>query len=149
MSHMNESCLIWTSHVSYDESCLIWMSHVIYKWVTLNMCDMTHSQVTRHVYDEWVMYHASYLNESCHAYEWVMSHMNESCLIWMSHVTYEWICVTWLIHKWHVIYMTNESCITHRIWMSHVTHMNESCLIWMSHVSYEWVMSHMNKPCHV
>jgi len=42
-------------------------------------------------------------------YEWVMSHMNESCHIWMSHVTYEWvmshmyescpirdICVAWL-----------------------------------------------------
>jgi len=25
------------------------------------------------------------------SYEWVMSHMNESCLIWMSHVSYEWV----------------------------------------------------------
>jgi len=65
------------------------------------------------------------MNESCHiwmshvTYEWVMSHMNESCLIWVSHVTYEWV----------------------------MSHMNESCLIWMSHVSYEWVMSHMNESC--
>jgi len=35
------------------------------------------------------------MNESCHmwmrhvTYEWVMSHMNELCHIWMSHVTYE------------------------------------------------------------
>ena len=37
---------------------------------------------------------------------WVMSHMNESCLIWMSHVSYEWV----------------------------MSHMNESCLIWINHV---------------
>jgi len=53
-------------------------------------------------------------------HEGVMSHMNESCHIWMSHVTYEWV-------------------------MSRV---NESCHIWMSHVTYEWVMSHMNESCH-
>ena len=68
-------------------------------------------------------------------YEWVMSHMNESCLIWMDHVTYEWV----MSHM-------NES---RHIWMSHVTyewimsHMKDSCHIWMSHVSYEWVISHM------
>jgi len=41
----------------------------------------------------------------------VMSHMNESCPIWMSHVTYKWF----------------------------MSHMNESCHIWMSHVTCEWV----------
>ena len=56
--------------------------------------------------------------------------MNESCHIWMSHVTYE-----------RVMSHMNESC---HIWMSHVkyesvmSHMNESCL------TYKWVMSHMN-----
>ena len=69
-----------------------------------------------------------------------MSHMNESCLIWMRHVTYEGV----LSHM-------NESC---HIWMRHVTyegvlsHMNESCHIWMRHVTYECVMSHMNAACH-
>jgi len=43
--------------------------------------------------------------------------MNESCLIWLSHVSYEWV----------------------------MFHMNESCPICMSHVSYAWVMSHMNE----
>ena len=47
--------------------------------------------------------------------------MNESCHIWMSHVTYEWV----------------------------MSHMNESCHIWMSHVTYEWVMSHMNESLHM
>jgi len=75
------------------------------------------------------------------AYECVMSHMNESCHIWMSHVTYEWV----MSHM-------NESC---HIWMIHVTyewvmsHMTEWCHIWMSHVTYAWVMSRMNEWCHV
>ena len=50
--------------------------------------------------------------------EWVMSHMNASWHIWMSHVTYEWD-------------------------MSRMNEMNESWHIWMSHVTYEWVISHM------
>jgi len=74
-------------------------------------------------------------NESCHTYEWVMSH------IWMSHVT-----------------QVNESCHTcewvmSHIWMSHVTHMNESCHIWKEGTSplnvREWGMSHMHESCYV
>ena len=42
--------------------------------------------------------------------------MNESCLTWMSHVSYEWV----------------------------MSHMNEPCLIWMSHVAHERV-THMNE----
>jgi len=57
-------------------------------------------------------------NESFYVHETVcweigirhVTHMNESCHIWMSHVTYEWV----------------------------MSHMNESCHIWMSHVTYEW-----------
>jgi len=90
--------------------------------------------------------------ESCrvwmsHAtYEWVMSHMNELCHTWMSHVAYEW-----------VMPRTKESC---HIWISHVTYarvvshinksyINKSCHVWMSHVAYEWVISHMNEPCRI
>jgi len=76
------------------------------------------------------------MNESCHTYEWVMSH------IWMSHVTH-----------------MNESCHTceyvmAHVWMSHVTRM--TCL-WLQcvavndtpgccrqrHNTYQWVMSYM------
>jgi len=73
-------------------------------------------------------------------YEWVMSHMNESCHIWMSHITYEWV----MSHM-------NKSC---HIWIRHDTyewvmsHTNESCHIWMSHVTYEWVLWHMNESFH-
>jgi len=72
------------------------------------------------------------MDESCHTYQWVMSHIS------MSHVT-----------------RMNESCHTYEwvmshIRMSHVTHTNESCH------TYEWGMSHIcKKPvihiwkCHV
>jgi len=94
-------------------------------------------------------------------YEWVMSHMNESCHVWMSHVTYAWVmshmnesCHVWMsnaIYEWGMSHM-NESC---HICMSHVTygwvmtHMYESWHIWMSHITYEWVTSHMDESCHI
>ena len=98
---------------------------------------MSHSRIQ--------MNHVTYMNESCHIYEWDMSHrwmshfahMNESFLIpshrWMSHVTDETHHVTQIV----------EPCHTHgyrrvmsRIWMSHVTHMKESCH------RHEWDISH-------
>ena len=74
----------------------------------------------------WRMGHATRMNETRHAYEWVTSR------IWMSHVThrnesrhtYEWV--------------------TSRIWMSHVTHMNESRhTMNESRHTYEWALSHI------
>jgi len=102
----------------------------------------------------WFMSHMNeskkHMNESCHTYERVMSH------IWMSHVT-----------------LMNESShtykrVTSHIRMSHITHMNESCHTcqWSFHTehlladkagerlklirveTYEWVMSHI-WPSHV
>jgi len=64
-------------------------------------------------------------------YEWVMSHTNELCQLWMSHVTYEWV----MSHVWHT-----PVCHTY-VWMCHITYMNES-----RHVS-KWVMSHLYKSC--
>jgi len=81
--------------------------------------------------------------------------MNESCHIWMSHVTYE-----------QVMSQTNESCHS---WMSHLVTKKSFCysniviilnlieqvrclacalVTSMSHVKYEWEISHLNKSCH-
>ena len=56
-----------------------------------SICDMTHHYVTCLIDLSQV---------SCHTYESVMSHIDESCHVWIRHVTH------------------NESC---RIWMRHVT----------------------------
>jgi len=86
-------------------------------------------------------------NETCHiwmspvTYEWVPSHTNESRHIRMSPVTYEWV--------------TSHMNESRHIWMSPVTyewvtsHMNESRHVRMSHVTYEWVTSHMNESRHI
>ena len=103
--------------------------------VCIEMRYVTHMDESCHTYG-WVishiwMSHFTHMNESCHTYGWVMSH------IWMSHVTHmdeschtcEWV----MSHIWmsHVTHM-DESYHTYRwvmshIWMSHVTHVNESC----------------------
>jgi len=63
-----------------------------------------------------------------------MSHLNESCHIWASHITCE-----------RVMSHPNKSC---HIRISHVTseqvmsHLNETCHIWMSHVTYQGVIWH-------
>ena len=67
-------------------------------------------------------------------YEWVMSHMNESCHIWMhrrkamSHDSYQNV-----ISKCHISFELVTS------------HIKESCHICMSHVTYRRPMSHMNE----
>ena len=76
------------------------------------------------------MSHVTHMNESCHTYEWVMSHT------WMSHVTHmnetqhtsEWV----MLHIWmRLSTLPNESCYTYE-WdsahfrMSHVSHMNKA-----------------------
>ena len=96
------------------------MSHIRMSHVTFRTSDSSGNERHRLMW----MSHVTLMDESCHTYEWVMSHS------WMSHVT-----------------LMNESCQTHEwvmshIWMSHATHMNVSCNTWMSHVT------HMNESCH-
>ena len=114
--------------------CQVWMSHVTYMKATRETYESTMSKFERdisHVFDVtsecralvyqshvW-MSHVTRMQESCHAYKWILSH------IWISQVTH-----------------MNKSCHTYEwvmshVWMSHGTHMNESCQ------THEWVMSHV------
>jgi len=83
----------------------------------------------------------------------VMSRIYESCHVWMSHVTYEWVMsrmnesyhtYEWVISTWQLAsdgsFLASpafSSCVweSSHVNTSHVTHMNESC-----HV-YKWVIS--------
>jgi len=128
---------ISTSHITYlvascpwmDESCRTYMSlcvSVYLRWCVC-VCDKKTGKRVRKT--DWRMStnHVTYMDESCHIcervvsiYEWVMSHIHQ----WvMSHV-----------HK----------CVMSHVQMSHVTHMNESCRTyeWVIH-TYERVMSHI------
>jgi len=85
MSHVNESCHICLSHVTYEYT---HMWHDSFTWVTSRT---------------WVT-HVTYVS---HVTTWVSSRLNESRHIWMRwrlHVTYEWVTMwytEWVIHMWH------------------------------------------------
>ena len=83
-----------------------------------------------------------------------MSHMNKSYPIWMSHVPYEWVmshinasCHIWIWLKTLLLLVhdVHHQRVVSMSWV--MSHVNESCPIWTSHVPYECVMSHMNDPC--
>jgi len=71
------------------------------------------------------------INESCHTYEWVMSHKRMSHVPRIRH-SYVW-------HEWVMSY----------IWMSHVPQKNESCPTYSSFICMTWMshVIHMNEPC--
>ena len=101
--------------------------------------------------------------------------MDELCLVWMRHVSYEWVMSTsqtrgdpqrtkdtyqtvnvlrlvWIRHvsyEWvmSMSQIREEPQRTNATHESVMSHMNESCLIWISHDSYEWLMSPMNASC--
>jgi len=92
-------------------------------------------------------------------YEWVTSHMNESCPIWMSHVPYEWDMSHFEEYRLNETGKLDENPHTLGLWVKVggsescprytwvMSYILESCPIWMSHVPYEWVMSHIYEAC--
>ena len=155
------SLYIYEVYVHIWKYIYVWLLH-IYEYICV-----THIILTRHATHVWIGHvtrmNESCMNESCHTYEWVVSHK------WMSHVTHMnelcYTCERVMSHIWigHVTH-AHESChtyvwVTSRICMSHVTHMNGSrytCVWVMSHIwmgpcthmyesrhTYESFMSHM------
>jgi len=111
-------------------------SNTLLKWVHMShtrMSHITHVNESCHTYESVVSHvwmsdvnesFGTHVNQSCHTYEWVTSH------IWMRHMSHVWMS--------HVTHM-NEAGHTYgwimsHIWMNHVSHMNESCH------TFEWVM---------
>jgi len=78
ITYLHESCLIWMSRLHMNASCHTWMRHVTHE------CVMSHA-MTWYVFGQIDP-------------EFVTSHMNKSCLIWRSPVSFKWV-------MWH----TNES----------------------------------------
>jgi len=78
------------------------------------------------------------MNESCHTYEWVMSHTYERVTVTHHQQTRETAQVPMQVRRW----------VMSHIWMNHFTHTNEVCQsyiygwvmshIWMSHVTHIW-----------
>jgi len=89
-----------------------------------------------YIYVHIYMYIYIYIHTHTHIYMmffiqgWVMSHLSESCHVWMSHKPLKTIYIQ--THIYDVLHT----------WMSHVT-------LWLSHVTFEWVMPHINESCHV
>ena len=142
------SCHVWMSHGAHmNESCLTLICHVTYKWLMLYVHKswvIRKKTVISLRNRYWVM---SRMNESWQVwmshvtYEWVMSCMNESCHVRMGHVTYEWV-MSRIYESWHV-------CMSHVTYEWVMTRMNVLCLVKMSCDTYEWVMSRINESWHV
>ena len=158
---------IWGVTCEYMESRnYSYVSHMKYHiWIYVHICLGADGRVAYMMMFMWGHEMNDLLkHDTC---EWVMSHINESCHMWMSHVTHQWVMS-------HVNVRTRDERVTNymwderpaetcHMWMSHVTHQKvmsyitwtpderpaEACHMWMSHVTREWVMSHVNESCHM
>jgi len=107
-------------------------------------CTYDESRVTR-INDS----HVAHVNESCHAWAWVMSHMYQSCYTYESVMSHMWVLSH--VSTSHVTH-THQSCSTYEsvmshiwvmscVWTSHITHTHQSCSTYESVMSHIWVMS--------
>jgi len=116
------------------------------------MSHVTHMNESCHTY-EWVMSHiwmshVTHMNESCHTYEWVMSPM------WMSYV---WAPCEWVTCKWGKsrMWITRKNSYRHHVRVGGDAVSHTSAAEWSCHTC-EWVMSHVwtspvahvNEPSH-
>ena len=148
MSRTNESC--------HDH---IWMTPVTYKGVMLHMNTSCHYERTMsHVWmmqiahtNEKVKVHCKKASKRgkwwCCTHEWVLSHMNKSCYIWMSHVTYEWVTswmrpVTYFLNLG--VFINCHKWAMSRIWMRERESVSQD-----SHQEGKTMMSHTNESCHM
>jgi len=95
---------------------------------TICMYRCIHECITSHIWNS----HVTYMNEPCHMYEWVMSH------VWMNRIFKDIpVAVATAIRHAICMYQCIHKYIISHAWMSHVTYMSEP------YHMYEWVMSHM------
>jgi len=147
MSCMIDSChtCVVVSHM--NETCHIWMSHVTPEWVESRMSHVTYV---------WDM---SRVNTSCHTCEWVMSYLSESSDTLVGRVRREWLTRIFIMSNmrrhntspkktlefWGLGSDTNAS-----------RHPVQSCHVRASHAAHGWVTAyisdsshqHPNEPCH-
>jgi len=147
VSHMTEPRHVTYEHVALQRS---GMSPVTHKCVISRMNESRHASNLQPYQQHscstvpWRLGMNRVTHKMSHViYEGGMSHINESCHIWMSHVK----------HK-RVMLRMDVSC---RIWMSHITHkrvmshIKVTCHIYFgtNHIIHKGVMSHMNVSCHI
>jgi len=128
MSHMDESCLIWTNHTTYKRgmsrvgrSCYS-MSHVTHMWVYASISHVTYGSIVPH------------MNQSCRIQT---SHLDKHTKLLLWHVTYE--VVNKVYHPW-MSYISYQSIMPHKKRWTKLL-INEPCHKWIS----QWIMSHMEQ----
>jgi len=82
-------------------------------------------------------------------YEWVVSHINESCHVWMSRVPYKWVMSRIMHHDTSChVWMHLVALMCHGTYEWGTSLMNTSWHMWMRHVTREFVITFTNESHH-